>query len=135
MVSITVCQPRWYPWYWQEAVLIHKQPLHHQVALPTQPAPALQQFAAAVKALYSLKCLFEAGWLLQRKQHQALGLTSQFGRLYLCCKEHLVIYFQRNSPFKPCAIYVYLSIYLYSVIIIINNYYFFVGANFLQLQK
>lgn len=84
VVSITVRQPWWYPWYWQKAVLIHKQPLHHQVALPTQPAPALQQFAAAAKALYSLKCLFETGWLLQRKQHQAQELTSESGRLYLC---------------------------------------------------
>lgn len=23
VVSITVCQPWWHPWYWQEAVLIH----------------------------------------------------------------------------------------------------------------
>lgn len=35
-----------------------------------------------------------------------------------------MIYFQRNSPFKPCAIYVYLYLYIYSVIID-NNIFFF----------
>lgn len=30
--------------HWEEAVLFHKQPLHHQVALPMQPSPAPQHY-------------------------------------------------------------------------------------------